>query len=339
MLPTPLERFRSSFDTISLLTGEEFFQQLVSQISTTLEVDTVWMAEYHAPQSAMETIAFLHKGTYMHNMTYLIEGTPCESIVLSDEMVHYPRCIQELFPSSHAMLAKFSSESYVGASLHDSSGAVIGSLVVLHSKPLLLTDAVHKILLTIKSRAESELKRLRNEREIRLRQNQLVALINGVQDLLINLNKHGQVMMANATAESLLQAELSSMVGKPIAAFITDASKSRLLTTIEHLSKSHQRYAWIEGDIELVSAMADTFTVQGTLSRYELDGETYYTLVLRKKQEKKGNDKAFDLIDRTEHLGEKLEELQHFSQLIGESQVMKGCFRIFIWWRIPMPQC
>lgn len=323
MLPTTLERFRSSFDAISLSTGEEFFQKLVAQISATLGVDTVWMAEYHAAQSAMETIAFYHKGTCMHNMTYLIEDTPCESIIHSDELVHYPRCIQDLFPASHAMLAKFSSESYVGASLHDASGDVIGSLVVLHSEPLLLTDAVHTILLTIKSRAESELKRLRTEREIRVRQNQLVGLINGVQDLLINLNRHGQILMANVTAESLLQVESSPMVGKPVAAFLTDSSRSRLLSTIEYLGQAQQRYAWIEGDIELVSAAAGTFAVEGTLSRYELDGETYYTLVLRKRLEKKGSYKAIDLISQTEHLGEELEELQHTTQLIGESQVMK----------------
>src|SRR5262249_42131186 len=156
---------------------------------------------------------FLHKGAYMNHMSYLIEGTPCEAIVRSQEVVHYPRHMRDLFPGKHTMMTRFASESYVGASLHDSSGCVIGSVAILHSQPVPLTDAIHHMLKTIKSRTESELMRFKREREVRTRENQLIGLINGVQDLLINLNQHGQIIMANATAESQLQVDSSSMIG------------------------------------------------------------------------------------------------------------------------------
>lgn len=319
----PRERFRSSFDTISLLTGEEYFQRLVKQISALLGVDTVWMAEYHPDQNAMSTLAFLHKGAYMNNMSYLIEGTPCEEIVQSHEMVHYPRAIRELFPSDHSMLAKFSSESYVGASLCDNSGSVIGSVAILHSQPVLLDEAIHYMLTTIKSRSESELVRFKKEREIRVRENQLLGLINGVQDLLINLNQRGQVVMVNSIAESHLQLDSSSMIGMPIATFLSDASKSNVLSTIEDLQRTSRRYGWIQGDLKLLPRLGDPFDAEGTLSRYELDKQAYYTLVLRRKVGNYGSDKSKDLIHQAEHLGEELDELQQSCQLIGESQVMK----------------
>ncbi|MGC3943135.1 MAG: sigma 54-interacting transcriptional regulator [Chryseolinea sp.] len=317
------ERFRSSFDTISLLTGEEFFERLVMQISGLLGVDTVWMAEYHPEQNSMSTLAFLHKGRYMNNMSYLIDGTPCEQIVLSHETVHYPRAIRELFPIEHSMMAKFSSESYVGASLCDNGGSVIGSVAILHSQPLLLDEAIHYMLSTIKSRSESELVRFRREREIRIRENQLLGLINGVQDLLINLNQRGQIVMANATAESYLQVDSSSMVGMSIASFLTDASKSNVLSTIEELQRTGRRYGWLEGDLKMLPRAGDSFDAEGTLSRYELGSQVYYTLVLRRKAGNHGSDKSKDLIHQTEHLGEELDELQQACQLIGESQVMK----------------
>ena len=319
----PRERFRSSFDTISLLTGEEYFQRLVKQISALLGVDTVWMAEYHPDQNAMSTLAFLHKGAYMNNMSYLIEGTPCEEIVQSHEMVHYPRAIRELFPSDHSMLAKFSSESYVGASLCDNSGSVIGSVAILHSRPVLLDEAIHYMLTTIKSRSESELVRFKKEREIRVRENQLLGLINGVQDLLINLNQRGQVVMVNSIAESHLQLDSSSMIGMPIATFLSEASKSNVLSTIEDLQRTSRRYGWIQGDLKLLPRLGDPFDAEGTLSRYELDKQAYYTLVLRRKVGNYGSDKSKDLIHQAEHLGEELDELQQSCQLIGESQVMK----------------
>ena len=317
------ERFRSSFDKIATLTGEEFFQRLVKQISDMLGVDTVWMAEYHQEQNAMSTLAFLHKGTYMNNMSYLIEGTPCEEIVRSKETVHYPRAIRDLFPREHSILVKFSSESYVGASLCDCSGSVIGTVAILHSRPVQLDEAIHYILTTIKSRSESELLRFRSEREIRMRQNQLLGLINGVQDLLINVNQRGQIAMANATAESHLQVDSSSMIGMPIAAFLSDSGKSRILSSIEELQRTGRRYGWIEGGLKLLPRLGDAFDAEGTLSRYELDTQVYYTLVLRRKAENFGIDKPKDLLHQTEHLGEELDELQQSCQLIGESQVMK----------------
>jgi len=323
MYSDPHETFKASFETISLLTGEEFFQRLVAHVSKTLGVDTVWLAEYHAEQNAMSTMAFLHKGTYMNNMSYLIEGTPCEAIVRSTEVVHYPRRMRDLFPGKHTMMARFASESYVGASLHDSEGCVIGSVAILHSQPVPLTDAIQRILRTIKTRTESELMRFKREREVRARQNQLMGLINGMHDLLINLNQHGQIIMANATAESQLQMDSSSMTGLPIASFLTDAGKSKVLTAIEQLISTGKRYGWLPGGLQLLSRSGDSFEAEGTLSRYELDSKVYYTLVLRRKEDSQEDDKVKDLIDQTEHLGEEVEDLQQSCQLIGESQVMK----------------
>jgi len=323
MYPDAHERFKTSFEDISLLTGDEFFQRLVAHISSSLGVDTVWLAEYHPEQNAMSTMVFLHKGAYMNHMTYLIEGTPCEAIVRSPEVVHYPRRMRELFPDKHTMMSRFASESYVGASLHDNAGCVIGSVAILHSQPVALTDAIHHMLKTIKSRTESELMRFKREREVRTRENQLIGLINGVQDMLINLNQHGQIMMANATAESLLQVDSSSMAGMPIADFLTDAGKSKVLTAIENLIATGERYGWLPGDLQLLSRTGDPFEAEGTLSRYELDKKVYYTLVLRRKIGRLEGDKVKDLIDQTEHLGEEVEELQQACQLIGESQVMK----------------
>lgn len=317
------EVFKASFDAISLLAGDEFFKRLVAQISSTLGVDTVWMAEYHPEQNAMSTMVFLHKGTYMNNMSYLIEGTPCEAIVRSREMVHYPRRIRDLFPSEHSLMAQFSSESYVGASLHDAAGCVIGSVALLHTEPIPVTDAILYMLGIIKSRAESELIRFKREREVRNRENQLIGLINGVQDLLINLNQHGQILMVNSTAESQLQTDCSSMVGTPIASFLSDSSRSKVLMAIDDLIKTGRRYGWLQGDLTLLPRDGEPFEAEGTLSRYELDTKVYYTLVLRRKEDRPEGDKVKDLINQTEHLGVELDELQQACPLIGESQAMK----------------
>jgi GAF domain-containing protein len=183
-----LDQFKQSFEKISLQTGESFFRMLIQSISQALEVDGVWVTEYHKEQNSMTTMAFWHSGHYVNNFTYLIDGTPCEQVINSSQIVHYSEKIYDLFPRDHKMLNKYKGESYIGASLHDDNGEVIGSLALMNGKPQELTEEIELIIKTIKSRAEAELQRLRREQEIRQRENQMRGLINGVQELLINLN-------------------------------------------------------------------------------------------------------------------------------------------------------
>jgi transcriptional regulator with GAF, ATPase, and Fis domain len=322
-----LDSFKHSFESISLLTGEEFFRELIEKIGNALQADSVWVTEYHKEQNSMTTKAFWHRGHFVDNISYLIEATPCERVIKSSGLVHYSENIRDLFPDDHKMLEKFSGESYVGAPLHDATGDIIGSIAFLHSKPVPLTDDVALIVKIVKSRAESELFRLKRELELNNRENQLRGLINGVQDLLINLNEKGQIEMLNATAESWLGISISSYQKKqPIASFLAEASRTKLLMLTETLDKydRRDRYVWIPGELEMISANNDRFLVEGTLSHYKLDDETYYTLVLRNREDRTGGEeKIRQLIHQTEHLQEELEGIKYSCQLTGESKCMK----------------
>jgi transcriptional regulator with GAF, ATPase, and Fis domain len=326
MVANVLEQFKRSFEAISLLTGEAFFKELVKSISKANAVDGVWVTEYHKEQNSMTTLAFFHSDHYVTNFTYLIDGTPCEQVINSPVIVHYSEKIYDLFPLDHKMLNAFKGESYVGASLHDDNGEVIGSVAVLNSAPLKRSDDISTVIRIIKSRAEAELQRLKREREILQRENQLRGLINGVQDLLINMNHTGQVVMLNSTAESMLGIDSNGRSAYHIATFLSDGSKSKLLTLIESLTgkKSEDGYVWIPGVLEMHSLAGVTFDVEGTLSRYELNSKIYYTLVLRSRDDKaESGEKIKQLIDQTEYLREELEDIKQNNQLVGESTPVK----------------
>jgi transcriptional regulator with GAF, ATPase, and Fis domain len=322
-----LESFKDAFESISLLTGEDFFRALIGTIGDALQADAVWLTEFHKEQNSMTTKSFWHQGHYLDNFTYLIEATPCEQVIKSSDLVHYSDSIRDLFPDDHKMLEKFESESYIGAPLHDTKGDVIGSIAFLHSKPIPVTDDVTLVLKIVKSRAESELYRLRRELELRNREYQLRGLINGMQDLLINLNKKGQIEMLNATAESWLGISVCTSEKKQsIAHFLAEASRTKLLMLTETLDKYNRedRYVWIPGELEMISANDDRFLVEGTLSQYKLDEDTYYTLVLRSREDRpEGDEKIKQLIHQTEHWREELEGIKYSCQLTGESKVMK----------------
>jgi transcriptional regulator with PAS, ATPase and Fis domain len=322
----PLKEFRSSFELISLLTGEDFLKNLVSSMSAALEVDGVWVTEFHKGQNAMTTLVFWHSGNYQKNFTYLIDGTPCEALIQSTTVVHYVEKMQELLPQGNKIINKFKGESYIGASLRDDDGEVIGSVAILDSKPLALTDEIATIVNVIKSRTQAEVLRLRRERESLNRETQLNGLLNGIPDLLININEKGQIVMANSIAEAMLGLDGTETGSRHISQVLSDSSKSKLLTLIENMNdrSSNVRYLWIPGTLEVRPKSANDFEAVGTLSRYDLDDRIYYTLVLRIRDDKEeAGDKVKQLIDETECLREELEDIKHSHQLIGESEPVK----------------
>lgn len=321
-----LKVFRKSFETLSLMTGEDFFRSLVECIARILMVDAVWVTEFHKSQNSMTTVAYWHSGGLQNNFTYLIDKTPCEMVINSNTVVHFAEKLAELFPSDHQMSMKYRHDSYIGASLVDEHGDVIGSLTILNGKPMSLTEDVSTIIRTIKYRAESEMKRLRRERELIDRENQLRGLVNGVRDLLINLNDKGEVVMLNSVAESTLGLDSAPGTRRHISGFLTDASKSKLLSLIEKVSDKHsdEGFIWIPGMLQFLPLSGDAFEADGTLSRYTLDEVPYYTLVLRNKDDRaEAGERIKQLIDQTEHLREELEDLKLSKQLIGESNSIR----------------
>ncbi len=320
-----LNDFRNSFESISLLTGEEFFRQLVYGISKVLQVDAVWIAEFHKGQNSMTTMAFVNNENYLPNFTYLLDSTPCEKVINSSTLVHYADRLSDLFPLDLKMLSKFNGQSYVGSSLHDAAGQVIGNLAILDSKPIHVTNEIAQIIKIIKSRAEAELQRLRREKEILHRENQLRGLINGVHDLLINMDHHGKIMMLNSVAELTLGIE-NNQGDLHISQFLTDSSRSKLLSLIENLvgKNGSENYLLVPGHLELKTQDSDSYRAEGMLSHYELDEKIYYTLVLRKQDEKAESDERIrQLKAETDYLRVELEEIKESNQLLGESISMR----------------
>lgn len=321
-----LNDFKNSFEGISLLTGEDFFRELVKGISIALQVEAVWVAELHKGQNSMTTLAFMHRRNYLPSFTYLLDNTPCERVINSATLVHYSERIVDLFPRDEDMLSKFRGESYVGSALHDANGAVIGNLAILDTKPIAVTDDITTIIKIIKSRAEAELQRLRKEKAILQQENLLRGLINGVKDLLINLDHQGKIVMLNAEAESTLNVA-GGATDSHISQFLTDSSKSKLLDMIENLGdrKANGTFLWIPEYLELKpKASQSSFRAEGTLSRYELDERIYYTLVLRNKDNQNDSVDGYrQLADETEYLRSEFEEISESNELVGESSAMK----------------
>ncbi len=161
------EAMREISQTLSSITGETFFRELVLNLTRALGVEYALVGEVTDEScGAVRTVAVSARGKLVDNFVYSLPGTPCEKVV-GKTLCSYARNVQGLFPDDH-MLREMGIESYVGSPLFDSQGKPSGILVMLDGKPLADPEHAESILKICAGRAAAELERQRSDRALRL---------------------------------------------------------------------------------------------------------------------------------------------------------------------------
>ncbi|ABW31288.1 PAS domain S-box protein [Acaryochloris marina] len=224
------------FNGTSKVTGDDFFQVLVQEIASTLNMSEVMLSQVDGED--LSTLAFFSDGKMQPNVLYPISHTPCE-ITLRDGAYCCERGVQETFPGDPD-LVHLNAESYIGYILQDSAGKPIGVLCCLSSSPIPDGEFAYSILQIFGARAGAELERLQgikaleqlnSELEARVR-SRTVALKQSQQDLRTILNTaydgiyihtlQGQLLDVNQrtldihglTRDKILQMNLTDLVSE-----------------------------------------------------------------------------------------------------------------------------
>ncbi|MBE9167300.1 GAF domain-containing protein [Pleurocapsales cyanobacterium LEGE 06147] len=149
--------------SVSAATGETFFSALVQHFTKVLAVDYAYMGLLvNREREAIKTIAVCTRGQIVDNFEYLLQDTPCQEVLRQRKICCYPRGVQTLFPNA-PLLEPLSVESYVAIPFFDSTGAPLGLLGVMDSKPLENIQLAESLLTIFALRIGTELERQRTE--------------------------------------------------------------------------------------------------------------------------------------------------------------------------------
>ena len=157
---------RSVVEGTAAVTGEDFFHSLVYHLTCALSVSYAFVTECLEKTSPERvcTLAFWCKEDFGENFEYALENTPCEKVI-AGVSCHYPRKLQTIFPLDHD-LVKLNAESYVGVPLINSSGKILGHLVVIDDRPMEDGSTELSILKIFAARAAAELERQKAEKQL-----------------------------------------------------------------------------------------------------------------------------------------------------------------------------
>jgi hypothetical protein len=112
--------------------GDAFFASLIQHLASALGVRYAYLAECIEGTMARSR-AFCRGGELAQNFQYNLTGTPCLGVI-EGRTCCYPENLQQFFPENEA-IKRMQAEAYVGVPLLNSSGQIIGHMVVIDDKP------------------------------------------------------------------------------------------------------------------------------------------------------------------------------------------------------------
>ncbi|RZM82787.1 GAF domain-containing protein [Leptolyngbya iicbica] len=147
-------------------TGEAFFAALVKNMAQALKVNYAFVSEYQADTDTVQALAVWGEGKVCENFQVALPGTACSRVITTGQQYYLPAAVQTEFPDSR-LLAEAKAESYLGVPLLTDTGQAIGTLCVVHDRPLQRPDEAAAIMSIFAARATAELQRQQAEAELR----------------------------------------------------------------------------------------------------------------------------------------------------------------------------
>ena len=305
-------------------TGERFFDALVENLAKALHTYGAFVTEYFRETRRMKALAFWMDGGWVKDWEMDVAGTPCEAVYDSKQLVHFPDNLLDMYPNDPDVAA-VQAVSYLGMPLIDLDGTILGHLAVMDTRPMPEEPRIHAIFKIFAARAAAELRRLRAESSVREREEKLGRLVDSAMDAIIELDQELQVTRINPAAEKVFQCPTNQVIGHDFKRFLPAKDQNHLLTLIEelHSRPEGERYLWIPGGLTALRANGEQFPAEATLSRFDIQRQTFHTLILRNVNERlEAEQKIRSLTVETQYLKEELHELQRFDDIIGQSAPM-----------------
>ncbi|MES2476475.1 MAG: GAF domain-containing protein [Verrucomicrobiota bacterium] len=240
--------------------GSEFFDLLTRNMVEAMDAHGGLIGRYDASINSVETLSFFLDGKLMDNVTYGLEGTPCEEVA-AGEMCVFESGVQQRFPEDH-LLVHYGIESYVGIPLMHRDGKVAGIMVVFFSAKLTETALVQSTLRIFAARAASELDRQQADARI----HEQASLLDKARDAIIVRSLDHRITFWNKGAERLYGWSAEEVMGEPVHELIYQG--------LAEFTKAHEHTLehgeWI-GEIRQVNREGRELTIEGrwTLVRDE----------------------------------------------------------------------
>jgi PAS domain S-box-containing protein len=298
----------------------------VENLAKALNTHGAWVTEYIQDRRRLRALAFWMDGQWVQDYEVDIAGTPCEQVIDTAELVHFPDNLLELFPEDPDIKA-IGAVSYLGMPLKDTDGGILGHLAVIDRRPIPEEPRVLALFNIFAARATAELRRLRAEKQVREREEKLRRLFDSAMDAVIEFDQNFRVTRMNPAAEQAFQCAAQEVMGEDFSKLLSQESRRKLSTLIQELGARTpgRRSLWIPGGLQALPVGGKEFSAEATLSCFEIEQQSFYSLILRNINDRLEADrKIHSLAAEAAYLREEIKSLCGFDEILGQSEALKG---------------
>ncbi|MDS4071149.1 MAG: sigma 54-interacting transcriptional regulator, partial [Candidatus Competibacter sp.] len=309
-------------------TGTEFFHALVRELALALNVRHAFVSELLESGIRVRTLAFWFDGKPIDNIEFDLDGTPCE-VVIRGETVYYTSKVYEMFPR-HPELKDLGIESYFGVPLISESGdAMMGHLAVMHDQPMLKEFRGMALLRIFAARARVELERKRAEQALRKSEERLASVLASAMDAIVTIDAGQRITLFNPAAEKIFRCRATQVVGQPFEPFLSKRFGNLLkgyCLAVQPATVS-SRQLWAPEGLTARRHDGEEFPVEATLSPLEIEGQRFYTVILRDVTERWRSEETLRQLQLEKvYLQEEIKTRLGPSHIVGESPAMREAF-------------
>lgn len=310
-------------------TGVEFFRALVKNLAAVTGAAGAWVTEYLPERKRLRAYAFWLSGNFVDNFEYEVAGTACATVVESKRLIHVPERLIELYPKDPDLIP-LKAVSYLGAPLLGTDGSVIGHLSILDDKVMPAVPRQFSLFEIFVARAAAELRRLKAEQQVRLREEELSALLQSAMDAILVLDDAMKIIRVNPAAERLFGCTAEDLTGENLREFLHEdcASQLELFAGALNSKPAGGGQLWIPHSFTVKRWDKTLFPAEATLSQFKTRGHVCHTVILRNVDERLEAERRIgSLLSQTEYLQAEIQALRHFGEIIGKSAALQQVLR------------
>ncbi len=190
--------------------GSEFFDLLTRNMVESVNAHGGLIGRFDKATNSIGTISFYMEGRRMENLSYSLDGTPCEDVA-GGEICMFEDGVQQRFPNDKVLIES-GIESYVGIPLKLRDGVVVGIMLVLFQSALSEGPLVESTLRIFAARAASELEREKSDARIR----EQASLLDKARDAIVVRDLEHRITYWNQSAERIYGWRAEEVMGRQV---------------------------------------------------------------------------------------------------------------------------
>lgn len=263
-------------EAVSNTYGNEFLNRMTEKLSSVIGADYTFIALFDKEKYESKTIALVAKGSFVDNMAYSLEGTPCAD-VFENNVCYYPTDVQKYFPND-LLLVEMKIKGYIGTPLINSKQETMGLIVGLYESEIQENDKDQVITLfqIFSGRIAAELERLDYESQLEHYNRKLESLVKertiALEDTLTQLHERQNQLIESEKLASLglLSAGIAHEINNPLNFILGGYHGIK-----EYLNDSSEQYEKVRFYLEAIKEGVDrTSKIVKGLNQYTRVGDS-----------------------------------------------------------------